>query len=188
MIRFRQPSEFVPMTKGCPAIGHVTDVALGSGIDSTTDGLLEIKTALGNMTIQPGGNITDGLYFYGQDGKLIDFLNTLDQHSGGMAAGSDSTSYIASQFAVHGISPVDPNVLLLGYRTDSHRGFLQSKSGAGQTPIDLNPMGGVVTLGHSVGGITKTFANNAAAVAGGLAPGDIYAVSGTDPRQLAIVY
>jgi hypothetical protein len=33
-----------------------------------------------------------------------------------------------------------------------------------------------------------TFANNAAALAGGLVANDVYAVTGTDPRQLAVVF
>lgn len=50
--------------------------------------------------------------------------------------------------------------------------------------------GGTVNLRgkHINLGFTVTYANNAAAIAGGLAAGDMYAVTGTDPRQLAIVF
>lgn len=34
----------------------------------------------------------------------------------------------------------------------------------------------------------STYANNAAAIAGGLKAGQVYAVTGTNPRQLAVVY
>lgn len=49
-----------------------------------------------------------------------------------------------------------------------------------------NPMGtdnGILAIRNIL-----TFVNNAAALAGGLVAGDIYAVTATDPRQLAIVF
>ncbi len=59
-------------------------------------------------------------------------------------------------------------------------------AGGGETAPAINYTGVVTAAAAKVSGLTA-YANNAAALAGGLVAGDFYMVTGSDPRQVAVV-
>jgi len=60
-------------------------------------------------------------------------------------------------------------------------------AGGGETPPATNGTGVVSASTANVSAL-PTYANNAAAAAGGLVAGDLYMVTASDPRQVAVVY
>jgi hypothetical protein len=63
-----------------------------------------------------------------------------------------------------------------------------------QTQVDFHAGPGISIVDDGLGMLTIStnilgpYANNAAALLGGLVAGDLYAVTGTDPRQVAVVF
>lgn len=191
-IQFRNPSEFLPASAGdaCPAdMLGVLDMGFGYvGNSATSMPELVVKNLNGTASIEPYTNVFSGLTFRGKTGAVLNTLQANASGTGGLAAGKPITDYSHDQFEVNGGFSADAYKLMFGMRTDTFRAFLQSTLGASSPrPLDLNPAGGAVSIGHISGGPPQ-YPNNAAALAAGLVPGDIYAMSGTNPRQLAVVF
>lgn len=191
-IQFRNPGEFLPAAAGssCAAdVLGVLDLGFGYvGNAATSMPQLVIKNVNGTVSLEPYSDVFSGLTFKNNAGTILNTLQANSVGTGGLAAGKPVTDYLHDQFEVNGGYPAAGLKLMLSMRTDTLRAFLQSTLGASSPkPLDLNPTGGSVSIGHNTGGPPQ-YSNNAAARAGGLVVGDIYAVAGTDPRRLAIVF
>lgn len=129
----------------------------------------------------PSGSALRGLMF-------TDLLNNLQ---GQMAPSAVSTHGLSVrkdlsnacnndwQFEVSGFS--DPS-RMLGFGVDTANGatcIQGTQFGTGVYPLTLNPKGGAVGIGSAASPV-PTYANNAAAISGGLVVGQIYRITGTD--------
>lgn len=142
--------------------------SLGTGISFLSDGANDINvigfTSTTNNEINSDGNLTINITGAGND-LAVDCIGDINIVSG------SGVIDITNTLGVAGFGIAADEAFLYG--TNVYLGVI-----TGSTIVQ--------SASFNFPGY-QTFANNAAALVGGLVSGDIYAVTGTDPLQLAIV-
>ncbi len=186
-IIYRLPEEYIPNAAGpfCPGEpSGTTDSAFGYSQDFNGFGIFSIKSNSGTTNMTPDGTVI----FNNLAGVETTRYNPSSSSTGAFAVQKDSPGITNPQFEISGIGANTTKKFFFGIDTTNLRSYMQCTDyGTSACRILFNPGGGRINLGD-VNGCGTTFANNAAALAGSLSKGDVYCVTGTDPRQTAVVF